>query len=453
MQSIRTMLQGLTLEDLRQWAGSKIYNRGKEYVPCVSQLSRTEDGSLVAWVIGTDEYATSVRREGQGVFDYDCTCPYDYGGPCKHVLAVLLAAAGQLKRGQEIPLLDNDDDLYREAFDEEDSDWLENEEDSDQDEVPVRQPKTRSSQIEKSLAAKSRDELQALLVELAVDFPDVFRRIRDMGRLETGQVDKLVRSLRKELRNLTSQDAWFNPWKQEGNLPDYSHLKEQLQALLDKGYAEAVFDLGEELWERGVKQVEESRDEGETAQAIGSCLGIVLRALPQTTFSPAEQLLWLIEHALDDEYDLLDGAEAVLQEPRYTPEHWRQVAAVLETWLQQMELPKSGRFSATYRRKQLISRLRTAYSRSAQPQKVIPLLEQEADSCHSYDMLVKALLEAGEHARARQWCVRGFMQTVEEAPGIAGGLQTRLRELAELEGRFDLAAAYRAENFFERPSE
>ena len=75
MQSIRTMLEGLTLEDLREWAGSKIYNRGKDYVSCVSQLSRTEDGMLVAWVSGSDEYATSVRRNEQGDFDFDCTCP------------------------------------------------------------------------------------------------------------------------------------------------------------------------------------------------------------------------------------------------------------------------------------------------------------------------------------------------------------------------------------------
>lgn len=112
MKSIRTMLKGLTHEDLREWPGSRIYNRGKEYVDCVSQLSRTEDGTLVAWVSGSDEYATSVRRDGKDDFDFDCTCPYDDAGPCKHVVAVLLAAAEKLKRHQEIPLLDPVDDLY-----------------------------------------------------------------------------------------------------------------------------------------------------------------------------------------------------------------------------------------------------------------------------------------------------------------------------------------------------
>lgn len=451
MHSTKKMLEGLTLEDLREWAGSKIYNRGKDYADCVSQLSRTEDGRLVAWVSGTDEYATSVRHEGDGDFAYDCTCPYDWG-PCKHAVAVVLAAAGQLQRNQEIPLLDPDDDLYLEAFDADDDDWPEEGDDVDPEVASVSSPKGRAPQIEALLAEKNRDELQTLLVELALDFPEVSRRLRDTARLETGQVDKLVRSLRKEIRSLTAEDAWFNPWKHEGNLPDYSHVEEQLQALFDKGHADAVFELGEELWKRGIEQVEQSNDEGETALAISSCLDIVLQAVPQTLMSPVEQLLWLIEHELDDEYDLLGGADAALNDPHYTQEHWREVSVVLEAWLQQMDQPKSGCFSATYRRQRVMAWLRNAYSRSGEPQKVIPLLEQEADRCRSYDILVRALLDAGENERARHWCIRGFKQTLEDAPGIAKELQERLRELAEEEGTFDLAAAYRAEDFFERPS-
>jgi uncharacterized Zn finger protein len=231
MKSIREMLKGLTLEDLREWAGSKIYNRGKDYVSNVSQLSRTEDGTLVAWVTGSDEYATSVRHEGEGDFDSDCTCPYDDWCPCKHAVAVLLAAAEQLKQNQDIPLLGPDDDLYLEAFNEDD-DWFEEDEDDDRvEESSAGLSKGRSPQIEKLLAAKSRDELQTLLVELALDFPEVSRRLRDTLRLETGQVDKLVRSLRKEIRFLTAEDAWYKPWKHEGNLPDYTHVEEQLEAL------------------------------------------------------------------------------------------------------------------------------------------------------------------------------------------------------------------------------
>jgi uncharacterized Zn finger protein len=66
MEKIKAMLQGLTLNDVRTWAGAKIYNRGRDYVAAVAHLSRTEEGALVAWVSGSDEYATSVRHDGNG---------------------------------------------------------------------------------------------------------------------------------------------------------------------------------------------------------------------------------------------------------------------------------------------------------------------------------------------------------------------------------------------------
>ncbi|NLZ17551.1 MAG: hypothetical protein GX087_07440 [Desulfobulbaceae bacterium] len=46
MQTLDTKLRELTVADLRDWAGSTIYNRGKGYVGRVWQLSQTEDGRL-----------------------------------------------------------------------------------------------------------------------------------------------------------------------------------------------------------------------------------------------------------------------------------------------------------------------------------------------------------------------------------------------------------------------
>ncbi|WP_161629942.1 SWIM zinc finger family protein [Desulfogranum mediterraneum] len=457
MQSLRTMFKSLSHDDLRDWAGSTIYERGKGYLARVSQLARTEDGTLFAWVSGSDDYATSIRHEGKGEFDYDCTCPYDYGGPCKHAVAVVLAAAERLSRHEEIPLLDPEGDLYLEVLadaDEEDEEWEEGGLDDDLAgvDLPPNQPVGSSPQLEAALQGKSRNELQALLLELALDFPDVARRIRENDQLDRGQTDKIVRSLRREIRRLTSEEAWYNPWKEEGNLPDYSHVEQQLRALLDRGHADPVFELGEELWKEGIEQIEEAHDEGETAMEIAACLELVLQALPRTRLSMPEQLLWLIDHQLEDEYGLLGEPDALLNDPCYSKAHWQAVARTLEGRLRQMRIPKSGRFAETDRRKQLITWLQEAYQRSGEPQKVIPLLEKEADRCRSYAPLVKTLLEIGERDRARQWCIQGFNRSCDEAPGIAADLQARLRQLAEEEGKFDLAAAYRAEDFFDRPS-
>ncbi|MBD1399561.1 SWIM zinc finger family protein [Pelovirga terrestris] len=453
MEKIINSLKNLTLEDLREWAGSKIYNRGKEYIAGVSQLSRLEDGTLVAWVSGTDEYATWVRHVKDGEFDHDCTCPYDDYGPCKHSVAVLLSASQLLTRGQNIPLLDRDDELYQEAFDAEAGGWLAKENADDEVAEPCGLKKGRSSQLESMLAEKSHQELLALLVDLALDVPDVSRRLHDIMRLERGNVDQVVRTLRREIRRLTAEEVWFNHWRDEGNLPDYSHVEEQLEALLAKGYADAVLELGEELWNRGIVQVEEAHDEGETALAISSCLAVVLRALPATSLGPADQLLWRIDHELKDEYGLLDGVGAIATDHNYNLDDWHQVSLTLREWLDHCDKAKPDRCSARYQRTRIVNWLKTAYQCGGEPEKIIPLLEQEADLCRNYDVLIKFLLDAGQHQSARHWCIHGFKQTIADAPGIAASLQKELRLLAEKEQRYDLAAAYLAEDFFDQSYE
>jgi len=69
-KSIKAILRKLSFDDLRNWAGETILNRGNGYVKQVDQLSRTEDNALVAWVTGNERYATSVRVEEGGEFDY-----------------------------------------------------------------------------------------------------------------------------------------------------------------------------------------------------------------------------------------------------------------------------------------------------------------------------------------------------------------------------------------------
>lgn len=448
MKSVKNMLKDLSREELRELAGTKIFNRGNGYLSAVSQLSCIEDGTLVARVAGTKEYVTWVSRLAYGNFDYECTCPYNLG-PCKHVMAVLLAAVEKINQKKEIPLLDSDDDLYYEAFEEDDDDWDDDDEECD---LPFSKRKA-SAQIEAMLSGKTRDELQELLAELAADYPDVFRRLHDTMHLESGQVDKLVRSLSREIRDLTCEDAWFNPWNSEGNLPDYSHVEEQLEELLVKGYGDEILQLGEELWKESETQIAESHDDGETAMAISSCLSVVLRALPQTSMTPAEQLVWLIQHDLDDEYNLLEDIESAINEELFTETVWAEAALEIEGWMDEPSKKKNNSYIDKYRRFEMLRWLQSAYLASGQTEKIIPLLEKEAEKSDCYEQLVETLLEAGKYEQARQWCIRGFHNTWDKKRGIALDLQKNLKKLAEIEGREDLVATYTAEEFFNHPSE
>ena len=469
MERVNAMLRSLNTEDLRQWAGAKIFNRGQSYIRNVDELSRTDDGALAAWVSGSDDYATSVGLDPEGELEYFCTCPYD-DGPCKHSVAVLLAAAEQVKQKREIPLLDENDELFLTLFDDSDDDdyYCDKDDDDydyDEDEnwrdldegEQVGQKNTAmqskgKARVRKILEGMNKDELTAVLIDLAGRYPEIERGLLEKEQLATGQVDKVVNALRREIRRLTDEPAWYNHWKGEGSIPDYSHVQEQLQALLAKGHADAVFQLGEELWTRGNRQVEESHDEGDTAAAISECMEVVLRSVPHTSLTPPQQLLWVIDRELEDEFSLLESGSRVVDSGAYTTGHWVEVADILESRLTAAAKPASARSTDSYHREKLMAALLKAYERSGRRERIIPLLEKEADACQSYGRLVDALLAAGEREKARQWCILGFNRTVESAPGIAGGLQKRLREMAHSEKNHGLVAAYRAQDFFDCPS-
>lgn len=80
---------GLTWNDLTAWAGNKIVSRGKNYQQngYVKNLAHATDGSLVAWVEGTERYVTQVFFEDDEL-ESDCTCPY--WDTCKHAVAVVV---------------------------------------------------------------------------------------------------------------------------------------------------------------------------------------------------------------------------------------------------------------------------------------------------------------------------------------------------------------------------
>ena len=63
-----------------------------------------------------------------------------------------------------------------------------------------------------------------------------------------------------------------------------------------------------------------SHDEGETANEISSCTPIVFRALSESSLSSVEQMIWVVDAELNDEYELCQGAE----------EFWEQEHSVAE---------------------------------------------------------------------------------------------------------------------------
>lgn len=104
---------------IRNLADPKVIERGRAVVRsgAVSDLVRRGD-RLTAAVAGSEDepYRVTIRLKDRDVADYRCTCPYEWGGACKHVVATLLAA-GKPGALAERPTLGRLlDDLPREAL-------------------------------------------------------------------------------------------------------------------------------------------------------------------------------------------------------------------------------------------------------------------------------------------------------------------------------------------------
>jgi len=81
---------------IRQNASDKSFERGKEYVR--SQAVRDlflRDQILQASVAGSTYYRVSIGFSDRGIQSAKCSCPYDFGGWCKHIVAVLLVGMEQ----------------------------------------------------------------------------------------------------------------------------------------------------------------------------------------------------------------------------------------------------------------------------------------------------------------------------------------------------------------------
>jgi len=446
----------LTWDDLREWAGTKILSRGRSYQRgrCVRELARTSSGGLIAWVSGSARYATRVQHQKDGL-EADCTCPY--GGTCKHAVAVVIEYLEQVKRGTDIPLVSEEDVrlsiLQSDGDEEMGFEGDEGEDDEEYEKVEKKSRKACSESLQDFLQQQNKTQLISLVSDLANAYPVVREALQDRYDLSKGTVKKLVKAVRNEIRELSAEPGWMNHWNNEGYIPDYSRVKERLEALLAQGYADEVVSLGKELLEAGTRQVEMSHDEGETAEEISASMEVVFRALSQSSLSPIKQMLWAVEAELQDGYELCQGVELFWKKAKYSKTDWNRLANELISRLDSFSVPKSeDSFSRNYRRDHLTDWLIQALEKANRHKEIIPLCEREAEKTGSYVRLVKYLINAKRKEEAERWINKGIEATQNKLPGIASELRTLLREIWKKESNWSKVAALRVEEFFRYPS-
>lgn len=82
-----------TIQQIKSGYTEKSFKRGEQYYKQGNILSvKTNNDSINAYVLGTQKYDITISPY-PGDTNYYCTCPYDYEGYCKHIVAVLLYAS------------------------------------------------------------------------------------------------------------------------------------------------------------------------------------------------------------------------------------------------------------------------------------------------------------------------------------------------------------------------
>ncbi|MFP4081362.1 MAG: SWIM zinc finger domain-containing protein [Candidatus Aminicenantes bacterium] len=460
----------LTWQDLESWVGVKTLSRGKAYQKssAVQDLALAGKTRLIAWVQGTKRYATEVEIIG-GEPSSGCTCPV--GIDCKHGVAVLLEYREALKQDREVPQIDPEDPrltLLDEAMEGDEDDFLdEYDEQADHDFIDdeygydSKSPEEGSQNRPESkgrvnlrafLRNKSREDLIALVEELATTHAGVRQDLWIWCSLAAGQFKELVQYVRKEIDVVTAEEAWYDRWRQQGSLPDYSGVRDGLKQLLDAGRADDVLALGKRLFKRAHEQVSMSHDEGETAMEVADIMKIVYQALLKCSLSDAEKMETAVNFELEDEFDLFCESE-IFWKHSFPREAWKGLADRLLGRLESGSgVPGRTLSESGYKRTILSNHVIQALRKAGRDSEIIPLCEREAKKAGSYERLVELLMKKGRLKEAETWIRKGIADVGEKWPGIGAALRKRLGEIMTKQGDWAYAAALITEDFFDRPS-
>lgn len=101
-------LPRLTEADIRNLASEKSFERGETYYRDGAVLDPIcQEAHLRAHCEGSDyePYQVSAILAKNGIAETSCTCPYDYGGICKHIVALLLTYVHKPQAFRFIPPL------------------------------------------------------------------------------------------------------------------------------------------------------------------------------------------------------------------------------------------------------------------------------------------------------------------------------------------------------------
>ena len=176
----------ITIEEIMSLCNETSYERGMEYYK-EGRINRVEffGNKLKAIVAGTYNYEVTVKLD-KGI-EASCTCPYDWGGYCKHIIATLIS------------LSENYDKIKKSKIKEE-------------------------NRITTVLNSISREELNDFLLS---EFEDnQILRTHFLTRFSENQKEKSIIEFKKDIKMLYREAEDPNGFIHYGKVVNFSHFKD-----------------------------------------------------------------------------------------------------------------------------------------------------------------------------------------------------------------------------------
>jgi uncharacterized Zn finger protein len=240
----------LTENIIRDRATAQSFEKGRDYyrsgtIYHPSWQPTTGGIALMAQCIGSDTYNLRVELDAGGVRSAICTCPYDWGGDCKHIVALLLTYL-------------NDPNLFSER-----------------------------KSVAELLADLEKDSLIELIENLVEIDPDLYEELESAlpvakavkqkksgARKEKRQTQVSEQAYRKQVRKILKQsdyddDRYHDYWERPAYLQDLEKVLNTATKLLRAGDAEGALIILRVLLEETLEDYDEDVDhEGDAAGFI-----------------------------------------------------------------------------------------------------------------------------------------------------------------------------------------
>jgi uncharacterized Zn finger protein len=172
---------------IERYSSSESFRRGQGYYRQGAVASLVLRGQeLRAEVAGSQftPYGVRVVFDAAGIIDATCSCPYEWGGLCKHIVAALLAYSHEPESVRELP------------------------------------------ELEETLSGLEREELKDLVLKMAERFPSLGEAIEGEIALSSSSeprqvnVDAIRRSLRASIQAQAYPEPYYDYWHTSGDLDE-----------------------------------------------------------------------------------------------------------------------------------------------------------------------------------------------------------------------------------------